>query len=136
MAKLLVFQSVNIESNGIAELLNEMREISNKKSNVLNFDSDDAITDEVYARLTGIIKDQFNIVHKSLSSLRSTSSRCTSTALTMLLVKLRTGFSLAVLSTLFGVKKITCSITIYLTRVSLISNFVPKYLGLSHKKKK
>ena len=65
-----VSESINIESNELAELLNEMREIANKKSNVLNFDSDDAMIDEDYARLTGITKDQFNIVHKSLSSLR------------------------------------------------------------------
>ena len=109
-----------------------MREIENiKESNVLNFDSDDAMTDEDYARLTGITKDQFNIVHKSLSSLRSTSSRGIPTALAMLLVKLRTGLSLAVLSTLFGVKKITCSMAIHSARVSLMSNYVPKYLGLS-----
>ena len=50
----------------------------------------------------------------------------------MLLVKLRAGLSLAVLSTLFGVKKITCSIAMHLARVSLMSNFVPKYLYLSH----
>ena len=96
-------ESVNIESNEIAELLNEMREIAYKKSDVLYFDSDDAMTDEDYARLTGITKDQFNSVHKSFSSLHSTSLRSTRTALAMLLVKLRTGLSLAVLSTLFGV---------------------------------
>lgn len=50
----------------------------------------------------------------------------------MLLVKLRTGLSLAVLATLFGVKKSTCSKAIHLARVSLMSNFVPKYLGLPH----
>ena len=100
-----VSESVNIESNEIVKLLNEMRVIANKNSNVLNFDSDDAMTDENYARLTGITNDQFNIVHESLSSLRSTSSRSTRTALAMLLVKLRTGLSLAVLSTLFGVRK-------------------------------
>ena len=48
------------------------------------------------------------------------------------LVKLRTDLSLALLSTLFGVKKITCSMAIHSARVSLMSNFVPKYLGLSH----
>ena len=101
-----VSDSVNVESNEIGQLLNELREIANKKSNGLNFDNDDAMTDEDYTRLTGITKDQFNIVHESLSSLRSTSSRSTRTALEMLLVKLRTGLSLAVLSTLFGVKKL------------------------------
>ena len=90
------------------------------------------MTDEDYARLTGITKDQFNIVHKSLSSLQSTSLRSTRTTLAMLLVKLRTGLSLAVFSTLFGVKKITCGMAIHSARVSLMSNFVPKYLGLSH----
>ena len=34
-----VSESVNIESTEIAELLNEMREIANKKSYVLNYDS-------------------------------------------------------------------------------------------------
>ena len=91
----------------------------------------DALTDEDYARLTGITKDQFNITHKSLSSLRFTSSRSIRTALAMLLVKLRTGLSLAVLSTLFDVKKINCSMAIHSARVSLMSNSVPKYLGLS-----
>ena len=38
---------------------------------------------------------------------------------------------MAVLSTLFGAKKITC-MAIHSARVSLMSNFVPKYLGLSH----
>ena len=75
-----VLESVDIESNKIAELLNEMREIANEKSNVLNVDSDDTMTDEDYARLAGITKDQFDIVHKSLSSLRSTSSRSTGNA--------------------------------------------------------
>ena len=64
------------------------------------------MTDEDYTRLTGITKDKFNIVHESLSSLRSTPSRSTRTALAMLLMKLRAGLSLAVLSTLFGVKKL------------------------------
>ena len=127
-----VSDSVNVESHEIGQLLNELREIANKKSNGLNFDNDDAMTDEDYTRLTGITKDQFNIVHESLSSLRSTLSRSTRTALAMLLVKLRTGLSLAVLSTLFGVKKVTCSKAIHSARVSLMSHFVPKHLGLSH----
>ena len=89
------------------------------------------MTYDDYARLTGITKDQFNIVHKSLSSLRSTSSRSIRTALAVLLVKLRTGLSLAVLSTVFGVKKITCSMTMHYARVSFMSNNAPKYLSLS-----
>ena len=127
-----VSDSANVQSSEIAQLLRELREIANKKANGLNFDNDDAMTDEDYTRLTGITKDQFNTVHESLSSLRSTSSRSTRTALAMLLVKLRTGLSLAILSTLFGVKKNTCCKAIHSARASLMSHFVPKHIGLSH----
>ena len=127
-----VSDSVKVENYDIAQLLNELRETANRKSNALNLDNADEMTDEDYIRLTGITKNQFNDVHESLSSLRSTSTRSSRTALAMLLVKLRTGLSLAVLSTLFGMKKTTCSKAIYSARVSLMSNFVPKYLGLPH----
>ena len=127
-----VSDSAELENSEMAQILNELREIANKKSHALDFDNDNAMTDEDYIRLTGITKFQFHIVHDSLSSLRSTSSRSTRTALALLLVKLRTGLSLAVLSTLFGVKKGTCSKAIHSARVSLMANFVPQYLGLSH----
>ena len=50
----------------------------------------------------------------------------------MLLVNLRTCLSLVILSTLFGVKKNTCCKAIHSARVSLMSHFVPKHIGLSH----
>ena len=116
----------------MAQILNELREIANKNSHALDFDNDNAMSDVDYIRLAGITKLQFQIVRDSLSSLRSTSSRSTRTALALLLVKLRTGLSLAAISTLFGVKKGTCSKAIHSARVSLMAYFVSQYLGLSH----
>ena len=55
---------MNVQSYEIAQLLGELREIANKKSNGLNLDNDDAMTDEDYTRLTGITKDHFGIVHE------------------------------------------------------------------------
>ena len=100
---------MNIESTVIAQLLNKMREIAIKKSSVLHFDNDNAITDEDYVKLTRIIKDQFNIVQISLSFLRSTSSRSTRKTPAMLLVKLRAGLTLAVLFNIVRCKRDTCS---------------------------
>lgn len=90
------------------------------------------MTDEDYLRLTGITKAQFSEVHDSLSSLRSTSVRSSRTALALLLVKLRTGLSLSVLSTIFGIKKKSCSSAIHSARTALMTSFVPNHLGLSH----
>ena len=58
-----VSDSVKFENYDIAQLLNELRETANRKSNALNFDNADGMTDEDYIRLTGMTKDQFSDVH-------------------------------------------------------------------------
>ena len=67
-----------------------------------------------------------------MTSVRSTPVRSSRTTLVLLLVKLRTGPSLPILSTLFGIKKQSCSIAIHAARSALMTGFVPKYLGFGH----
>ena len=90
------------------------------------------MSDEDYIRLTGISKLQFDEVLSHLSTVRSTSVRSSRTALALLLVKLRTCLSLAVISTLFGLGIKSCSKAIHSARAALMTKFVPKHLGLAH----
>ena len=76
-------------------------------SNKLDFDSPDFLLNSDYLRLIGIDKSQSEIMHRYLGSVRSTTSRSSRTALALLLVKIRTGLSLPILSTPFGLKKYT-----------------------------
>ena len=124
--------SLNATSDDIKELLCEVRSIALQGSNTLNFNDGSAMTDEDYMRLTGITKTQFDQVLEYIPSLRSTSIRSSRTALALLLVKLRTGLSLAILSTIFEIKKRYCGKAIHSARIALMATFVPKYLGLSH----
>lgn len=124
--------SFNATSQDIKELLNEVRVIALQGSNTLNFDDSSAMVDTDYMRLTGVTKSQFDSIMSHLSTLRSTSTRSSRTALALLLVKLRTGLSLSVISTLFGIRKNSCSKAIHAARTALMTSFVPKYLGLSH----
>ena len=114
------------------ELLNEVRKIALHGSHTLNFDDSTAMRDEDYIRLTGIWKLQFDEVLSHLSTVRSTSVRSSRTALALLLVKLRIGLSLTVISTLFGIGKKSCNKAIHSARAALMTSFVPKHLCLAH----
>ena len=119
-------------SEDIKELLNEVRSIALHGSHTLKFDNSNAMSDEDYIRLTGISKLQFDEVLSHLSTVRSTSVRSSRTALALLLVKLSTCLSLAVISTLFGIGIKFCSKAIPSARAALMTSFVPKHLGLAH----
>ena len=90
------------------------------------------MSDEYYIRLTGISKLQFDGVLSHLSTVPSTSVKSSRSALTLLLVKLRTGLSLAVISTLFGIGKKSCSKAIHSAGAASMTSFVPKHLSLTH----
>ena len=86
----------------------------------------------LYIRLTGISKLQFDEVLSHLSTVHSTSVRSSCAALALLLVKLRVGLSLTVISTLFRIGKKSCSKAIHSATAALMTSFVPKHLGLAH----
>ena len=115
----------------ITDLLSSMRKMT-ESSNKLDFHSEDSLSDSDYLRLTGIDKSQFETMHSCLTSVYSTEVRSSRTALALLLVKLRTGLSLPVLSTLFGIKKRACGKAIHSARQALMTDFVPQHLGFEH----
>ena len=118
-------------SEELQNLLTEMRKLS-ESSNKLDFDTPNNLSDSDYIRLTGIDKQQFMLMHSSMTSVRSTHVGGSRTALALLLVKLRTGLSLLILSILFGIKKQSSSKVIHAARSALMTDFVPKYLGFGH----
>lgn len=123
------FTYMNAET--ISELLNDLREEARKQG--LNFDDPSALDDKDYYRLTGLTKDQFNNIAQYLSvKVRSTKGRSTRVCLALLLIKLRTGISNAILSTLFGIEKRRVGRAIMIARTVLMSSFVPHYLGIGH----
>ena len=76
------------------------------------------MTDEDYMQLTGITETQFDQALECIPSLRSTSIRSSRTAPALLLVKLRTGLSLAILPTIIGIKKRYCRKAIHSARIA------------------
>ena len=93
--------SLNAMSDDIKKLLSDVRSIALQCSHTLNFNDGSAMTVEDYMRLTGITKTKFDQELEYIPSLRSTFIRSSRTDLALLLVKHRTGLSLAILSSIF-----------------------------------
>ena len=120
-----------VEGKEIKELLSAMRTLT-EMSSKLDFDDTVSLSDRDYLKLTGLNKARFNEVHSCMTSIRSTHVIITRTALALLLVKLRTGLSLPVLSLLFGINKCTCSKSVHAASPALMTDFVHIYLGFGH----
>ena len=97
----VAFKCIFVQGEEIQDLLLEMQKLTEVKHKI-DFDSPNALSNANYPRLTGINKDQFNSVHWCMTSIKSSPGRCTRATLGLVLVKLRTGLSLPILSTLFG----------------------------------
>ncbi|KAL6258253.1 hypothetical protein P5V15_010186 [Pogonomyrmex californicus] len=69
----------------------------------LDFDDFSALDDKDYYKLTGLMKEQFNVVAQCVSEVRSTKGS-ERVCLALLLIKLRTGLSNTILSTLLSWK--------------------------------
>lgn len=97
----------------------------------LDFENVDAMSDQDYYNLTGITKEHFSsiisICENSWNAQRKISVR---TAIGLLLVKLRTGNSSSILSTLFQMSKAGVNKAISRARMIMSEHFVPLYLGM------
>ena len=134
-----VSDSSNFNSTDLTTMLNEMRTRCKTNASGIDFENAAALSDEDYYNLTGITKDQFSSLATSLTSLRYTSNRSVRTCLALLLVKLRTGNSLNILSSMFQIKdkgvsmfqikdKGVISKAIKSAREALMKDSVPKNL--------
>lgn len=70
----------------------------------LNFDVQMSMSDDDFVNLTGLTKQQFDVVATHVTDLRNSEVRSIRTCLTILLFKLRTGLSNTILGILFSLK--------------------------------
>ena len=109
-------------------MLNELRYFAQKRS--LNFDIPGAMSDSDYLRLTGISASNFEDLFEHVKMvLRSTVNRSSRTCLGIMLMKLRTGLSHSILSTLFQMPQRYIGRAIDSARKALMEKFVPLHLG-------
>ena len=127
-----VSDTISAGNAEIVELLTEVRTLAMQDKHRLNFDDPRIMSDEDYFRLTGLNKAQFDTLVSKCTSIRSTSNRSNITALALLMMKLRTVLSVALLSTLFGLSKRCCARAIHSARQGLMEKIVPDYIGLGH----
>lgn len=131
MCNPIVTEDINAEVTGkdINELLNSLRKCARSeefRSKGVDFNTPESLTDNDYCNLTGVKRSEFDVIMKSLSSLRITKLRSVRTCLGIFIMKLRTGLSNAILGTLFYLKKRHVA---KITSSSLMEHFVPLHLG-------
>ncbi|KAK3107904.1 hypothetical protein FSP39_024854 [Pinctada imbricata] len=118
---------------GIASLIKEIRSIAkvNEKCR-LDFDSSEGLSSSDYEILLGIGKEDFNDLVSHVKGIRDTKNRSVRTCIAILLVKLRTGMSNRLLSTIFNMEKTSIRRAIKAAREEMEVNFIPHYLGFQH----
>jgi len=95
-----VSNTTTLTSSEVGALLNDLRCFARKRS--INFDIPGAMSDSDYVRLTGITASNFgNLFEYVKGFIRNTANRSSRTCLAIMLMKLRTGLSHSILSTLF-----------------------------------
>lgn len=127
---------LNINRTGIIKIIESVRNVATSSgSKRLDFDKDKNMTDEDYHTLTGVTRAQFNDLLTFIqdSNTRRSKNRSKRTALGLLLVKLKTGLSNRMLSTLFGIHcRFAVQRSLNVCRTALMEKFVPENLGFKH----
>ncbi|XP_033725099.1 uncharacterized protein LOC117315068 [Pecten maximus] len=117
----------------IINLISSIREIAIRHEKTrIDFDNVNALTESDYVNLTGLSKTDFEYLCEHVTTIRSTKNRTSRTCLALLLVKLRSGMSNTLLSTLFNIGKSGIRRAISSTRTALGSHFTPKFVGFRH----
>lgn len=114
-------------------LITDIRSIALKNENLrIDFDNKNTLKDSDFLNLTGITKENFEDLISHVKSIRQTKNRSIRTCIALFLVRLRTGMSYRMLSTLFNIGKTGIRRAIATARKELSINFTPKYLGFQH----
>ena len=122
-----------VNKTTILELIKKIREYALQNSaSTLNFDSPNLLSKDCVI-LTEITKENFEQLHDEIvSEIKNTPCRSSRTSLGIFLLKLRSGMSNQLLSTIFGISKPSLRRAIKSVRLALVKNFVPRNLGLQH----
>jgi hypothetical protein len=114
--------------SSIIDLLQQLRSVCLQKRSTIDFDN---ITDPDCAALTGLSREQFeDLFHHLADKIKSTPSRSPKTSVGLFLLKLKTGLSNKLLSTIFRIGKSSICRAIITVRQAMLRGFVPLYLGL------
>lgn len=104
-----------------------MRSLCIQQNSSLNFDT---LQEADYSSLTGLSKPQFNDLFSHINDkIKSTPSRSPRTTVGLFLLKLKSGISNRLLSTIFSLSKSSVRRAIATVREALMRSFVPLYLG-------
>ncbi|CAF3389448.1 unnamed protein product [Rotaria socialis] len=126
------FDKLVFDANRLEEIIADFRLIVD---NLKTFDFDDpySLSDMDYYNITGLHKDEFDIVVDSVVSMRESRIRSKRTTTALFCAKMRLGLSNSVLSTMFHIKddKVVSRIIHQVTE-ALMKNFVPKHTGFRH----
>lgn len=126
-----VEETTTFTTSELTKLLNDLRTYCDRGA--LDFDTPGALSDEDNFRLTGVVATDFNkLFAKVKNSIHSTKVRSARTSLAICLMKLRTGLSHTILSTLFRIPRRAIGKAIDSARKALVNDFVPHHLGLDH----
>lgn len=114
------------------QLISNIRTIALKNiRSRIDFDND-FLDDSDYLSLTGITAADFKDVCSHAINIRNNKNRTSRTCVALLLVKLRSGMSNRLLSTLFNIGKSSVRRALASARQELSIHFTPKYLGFNH----
>lgn len=99
----------------------------------IDFDDQNALSDQEYVNLTGINKVSFDDLLSAVDgNVKNTSTHSVRTSLGIFFLKMRCGLSNEMLSTLLNVSKSSIRRAISVVRRTLMETFVPNNVGFQH----
>ena len=118
----------------VINLLNKMREIiTTQQKAKFDFESMLFLYDSDCINITGLNKSNFNELSNCIKPyIRNTPARSYKMALGLFLLKLKSGISNKLLSTLFSISRSSVKRAVASVRKTLMNYFVPFHLGLNH----
>ena len=130
---LQTFQTSLVSRTTILDLIDKIRSYALQNSaSRLSFEPF-SMLDTDYQTLTGITKADFEDLHKHIAAeIRNTQNRGTRMSLGIFLLKMRSGISNQLLSTIFGISKSSVCRAVGTVRSALMKSFVPQNIGLQH----
>ncbi|XP_056007177.1 uncharacterized protein LOC125665391 [Ostrea edulis] len=123
-----------LNRHSVLDLITKIRHLCQVNKNYrLHFDSKENLTNEDYISITGLNKENFQDLYKTIQPhIRNTPSRSVRTTLAVFLCKLHSGLSNRFLATLFNLTKSSLRRAVKTIRQAMMENFVPQNLGFHH----
>ncbi|XP_062581928.1 uncharacterized protein LOC134243712 [Saccostrea cucullata] len=130
----VISQASNVNRSSITDILLYMREVALKnKASRIDFDNEENFSDQQYVRLTGLNRASFlDLLSHIDGRINRTPVRSQKNSLGIFLMKMRSGLSNDVLSSIFNISKASIRRAISAVRSVLMESFVPQNIGFCH----